>query len=279
MVHATKKTDIVLVTTFLFAMPAAVLAVPVSDLSNQPWQTSLVAAGGAAEIVDLAGQGGNLENNAPLQTGAVKLQTGPVNTSRAEIQLTPSGGFGTVSDVFNSNLSFGYSMYKGTTGAVEPAPSFKMQLYNPTPTQSSDGYMELVFEPYWNQPGSEGTSSAVPAGEWIDYSVDFTNGLLWSTGGFGVTNSAGGPPLRTLNDWLGTLNPDFGDANLISISLGLGTYTPDQIGYVDNVSVNAGDYAKTFDFEVATEVPAPASLPLLLIGLLGVAVKRLRRRS
>lgn len=275
----TKKADMVLVTTFMFAMPVAALAAPISDLDNQPWKTSLIAADGTAEIVDLTGVGGNLENNAPLQTGAVKLQTGPENASRAEIQLIPDGGFGTVSDLFNSSLSFSYSMYKGSTGADEPAPSFKMQFYNPSPVVDPDGYMELVFEPYWNQPGYEGSSSAVPEGDWTDYSVDFTNGLLWSTGGFGVSNSAGGPPLKTLEGWLSTLNSDFGDANLFGISLGLGTYTPNQTGYVDNVSVNAGDYSKTFDFEAAAEVPAPASLPLLLIGLLGMAAKRLRRPS
>lgn len=279
MANATKKTDIVLVTTFLFAMPAAALAVPVTDLGNQPWKTSLIQADGTADIVDLTGLGGNLENNAPLQTGAVKLQTGPTNASRAEIQLLPNGGFGTVNDILNSNLSFSYSMYKGATGAAEPAPSFKMQFYNPSPIQSTDGYMELVFEPYWNQPGSESSSSPVPAGDWIDYSVDLSSGLLWSTGGFGSTNSAGGPPLRTLQDWFTTLDSDFGGANLFGISLGLGTYTPDQIGYVDNVSVSAGNYAKVFDFETAAEVPVPASLPLLLMGLLGVAAKQLRRGS
>lgn len=279
MVSQIKKADMALVTAFMLAVPVAALAAPISDLDNQPWVTSLTAADGTAEIVDLTGLGGNLENNAPLQTGAVRLQTGATNASRAEIQLLPDGGFGTVNDLFNSNLSFSYSMYKGNTGAAEPAPSFKMQFYNPAPVADPDGYMELVFEPYWNQPGSEGSSSAVPVGDWIDYSVDFSNGLLWSTGGFGVTNSAGGPPLLTLEDWFSTLNADFGDANLFGISLGLGTYTPNQTGYVDNVSVNAGNYSKTFDFEVAAEVPAPASLPLLLIGLLGMAAKRFRSHS
>ncbi|KKN17709.1 hypothetical protein LCGC14_0963050 [marine sediment metagenome] len=275
----TKKANIVLATTFMAAMPVAAFAAPITDLDNQPWQRSLTTEGGTAEIVDLTGLGGNLENNAPLPTGAVKLQTGSASGSRAEIQLLPDGGFGTVNDLFNSNLSFGYSMYKGGTGAAEPAPSFKMQFYNPEPVQDRDGYMELVFEPYWNQPGSEGASSAVPMGDWIDYSVDITSGLLWSTGGFGTGNSGGGPPLLTLQDWLSTLNSDFGDASLFGISLGLGSNTPDQIGYVDNVRVNAGNYSRTFDFEASSEVPAPASLPLLLIGLLGVAAKRLRRHS
>ena len=279
MINNKKKADIVLATTFILVMPAAALAAPISDLDNQSWQTSLTAADGTAEIVDLTGLGGNLENNAPLQTGAVKLQTGPAVSSRAEIQLRPVGGFGTVNDLFDTNLSFSYSMYKGSTGNAEPAPSFKMQFYNSSPVLDPDGYMELIFEPYWNQPGSEGSSSAVPAGDWTDYTVSLTSGLLWSTGGFGVSNSAGGPPLRSLEDWLSTLNADFGDANLVGISLGLGTYTPSQIGYVDNVGINAGNYLKTFDFEAAVEVPAPASLPLLLIGLLGMAAKRFRRHS
>ncbi|PFG10550.1 MULTISPECIES: PEP-CTERM sorting domain-containing protein [unclassified Marinobacter] len=279
MISNKKKADIVLATTFILAMPAAALAAPISDLDNQPWQTSLTAADGTAEIVDLTGFGGNLENNAPLQTGAVKLQTGSTTGSRAEIQLRPIGGFGTVNDLFDTNLSFSYSMYKGSTGAAEPAPSFKMQFYNSSPTLNQGGYTQLIFEPYWNQLGAEGSSSAVPAGDWTDYTVNFTSGLLWSTGGFGASNSAGGPPLRSLEDWLSTLNADFGDANLFGISLGMGTNTPNQIGYVDNVSINAGNYSKTFDFEAAVEVPAPASLPLLLIGLLGMAAKRFRRHS
>ncbi len=279
MFRKTRKADIVLATTFMFALPVAALATPVTDLDNQPWERTLVAAGGTAEIVDLTGQGGNLENNAPLQSGAVKLQTGPTNASRAEIQLLPDGGFGTVNDLSAANASFSYSMYKGSTGAAEPAPSLKMQFFNASPTQNQGGYTQLIFEPYWNQPGAEGSSSAVPNGEWIDYSVSFDSGLLWSTGGFGATNSAGGPPLLTLGDWLTTLNADFGEATLFGISLGLGSYTPDQTGYIDNVTVNAGNYQKTFDFEVAAEVPAPASLPLLLIGLLGVAARKLLRRS
>jgi hypothetical protein len=279
MISNKKKADIFVATTFILAMPVTALAAPITDLDNQPWQTSLVTADGTAEIVNLAGLGGNLENNAPLQTGAVKLQTGSSAGSRAEIQLRPAGGFGTVSDLFTANLSFSYSMYKGNTGNAEPAPSFKMQFYNASPVIDPDGYMELVFEPYWNQPGAEGSSSAVPAGDWIDYTVNLTNGLLWSTGGFGASNSGGGPPLRNLENWLSDLNADFGDANLFGISLGLGSNTPNQTGYVDNVRVNAGNYSKTFDFEAAVEVPAPASLPLLLIGLFGMAAKRFRRHS
>ena len=279
MFRQTTKTDIVLATTFICALPVAALATPVSDLDNQPWERTLVAADGTAEIVDLTGQGGNLENNAPLNSGAVKLQTGPTNASRAEIQLRPDGGFGTVNDLSGANASFSYSMYKGSTGAVEPAPSLKMQFLNASPTQGEGGYTQLIFEPYWNQPGAEGSSSAVPNGEWINYSVSFNSGLLWSTGGFGAINSAGGPPLRTLGDWLTELNTDFGEANLFGISLGLGSFTPDQTGYIDNVSVNAGNYQKTFNFGGAAEVPTPASLPLLLIGLLGVAARKLRRCS
>jgi len=260
--------------------PLAANAAPVtvSDFDAQPWDRTLIAAGGTAEIVSLAGKGGNLEGNAPLPTGAARLTTTNDNASRAEVQFIPDGGFGLVSDIFNNDLSFSYSMFKGATGAAFPAPTLKLQFYNENPALGQGGYTQLIFEPSWNMPGSEGSSTAVTSGDWLDFTVNLNSGLFWTSGGFGQANGAGGPPLLTLDGWQSTFNADFANANLFGMSIGLGSYNPDQIGYFDNVQARAGQLDVTFNFEAASAVPIPATLPLLAVGLLALAGMARRRR-
>ena len=68
---------------------------------------------------------------------------------------------------------------------------------------------------------------------------------------------------------------------LLSVSIGLGTFNPNNIGYVDNVEISGTLADATYDFEAVTPVPVPAALPLLLAGLggLGLAARRKRKAA
>lgn len=246
---------------------------------GSPWEQTLQAGDGSVEIVDLSSNGGNLENNAPLPTGAARFETLDSNADRAEIAV--EGDFGRVSDIFKSGLNFSYSLFKEETGEDFGAPSMKLAFYNPDVTATGDdrGYTQLIFEPNWNQPGAAGSSTEVPAGDWVDYSFGFDTGVLWSSQGFGTFNSAGGSPLLTLEDWLTEFNSDFLGANLLSVSIGLGTYNKNNVGYVDNVGISGTSADATYDFEAAAPIPIPAALPLLMTALGGLGLAARRRRK
>ena len=138
------------------------------------------------------------------------------------------------------------------TGEAEAAPSLKLSFFNPAydAVPGNDGFMTLIFEPYWNQPGHENTSTPPPTGDWSTYTVNLDNGLLWSNGGFGTSNSAGGggPSNKTLSEWESTLDPAFLDAHLVALTIGVGTYNLGQVGYFDKVVLSGTTADNTYDF-------------------------------
>jgi len=250
--------------------PLYATAAEVNDFSG-PWGKS-TTAGGTAEIVDLTGEGGNLENNAPLPTGALKMTT-TVNDDKVDVGR--SVGDPTVSDIFNSDISVSYSLFKADTANEFAAPALKLGFFNGD--FSGDGFVQLIFEPTWNIAGSEGTSTAVPTGDWLTFDIGFDSGLFWNTGGFGQDNSFGGPPLQTLSDWLDDFDSAFGDATLTSLGIGQGSFNPNTVAFIDGVNASFNNQqVASADFEV-TQVPIPATLFLMISGLLGLgAIHRLR---
>jgi hypothetical protein len=79
--------------------------------------------------------------------------------------------------------------------------------------------------------------------------------VFWWTGGFGPGSGAGGPPLRTLNEWAAVFSSDFADSELFQVSIGVGSGNHGQIGYFDDVVIVHDGYEAAYDFEPAIGPP------------------------
>ncbi|MAI25656.1 MAG: hypothetical protein CMN75_06445 [Spirochaeta sp.] len=235
------------------------------------WYEMQVEAGGAADIVNLSGVGGNLENNQPLPVGAGLLTTGSSNPDVAHVGVVDS--YGNASDILtDGSLAISYSFYKGSEGDLNSfaAPAIRLTLNNPTAV--GDGYGSLVYEPYWQT----NPIAPVPTDDWITAEITSTTGLFWWDGGFGQPNSFGGPPLRTLSDWTLVFDADFVGAELLALSVGVGTYNQGQTGYFDDVSIAYTGYDESYDFE---PIPEPSTAWMVLVGLVGLFMCGRRERS
>lgn len=264
----------------LLAGPAAAITVSAfAPYTPTPtakvWYENDVRFDGTASIVDLTGQGGNLESNQPLPIGAALLTTGASNTDKAEVGVTDS--YGLAPSMFNdSTLSLQYEYYKDSTndGNAFAAPSIKLTLYNPGCGVGVDCFGTLVYEPTWNQPANPAASLAVPTDDWISVSITEDSGLFWWTGGFGQPNTAGGPPLKTLSGWAAVFNGDFAGASVVLLSMGVGTYNLSQTGYFDDVRLSYTGFSEAYDFE---PIPEPGTLLLVGTGLVGLQLASRRR--
>jgi hypothetical protein len=267
-----------------FAAPVA----PGSEVVDT-WYTNDVRPGGTATIQDLTGFGGNLELSQPLGSGAARLTTDGTNAAKA--QVGTYNDFGLASSVLAS-INLGYSYFKTASTELDAAPSIKLSIFNAsgTGTGDLDSFGTLVYEPTWNL-GVNG-SAHVPSGAWQTVSIDQNTGAgltggggWWWDGGFGVGNGAGGPPIKSLAEWLtafqtGADAADFAGAHVNILSVGVGTYNINQDDYFDKVSISTGAISKTYDFQAPSP---PASVPdggwtIELLGCAMVGLAALRRK-
>ena len=244
--------------------------VVITDLNAAPSSSSLVG-GATASIVNYDG------------AGAARLTTGLNNNDQADILI--SGSFGNFGGLLTDpDLSFEYKFQKAPDAAGSPAaaafaaPALGLVLYDEDFV--GDGYLTIKYEHYWNI-----GNAAVPTDSWITANLDYTQGAMWSSGGLGLANSFGGPPLFNLQNILdGTasstaalsddLAVDFSallDAELIGIQLSVGSYNQGQEGYVDYLSMTTGAGTTTYDFQV---VPIPAAAWLFGSALVGLGWMR-----
>lgn len=260
----------------LYASAANATSITALD-GSQGWATGPVADGGIVDILSTIGAGGNLENNAPLPGGALKLTTSASNASRAEVNL--QGDFGRVGDLFDAGLSLTYSWFNEVGSGTTAAPALKLAIFDGS--FAGDGFGQLIYEPYAQ--GNGANTIVIPENQWITETIAFDSGLFWDTGLFGTANQAGGPPYQTLQDYLTDADIDqagFANAHLVAISIGLGSVNPSVSSFADDVRIGGTLLDADYDFEVAA-VPLPAALPLFGTGLflMGIAGWRRRQRS
>jgi len=211
-------------------------------------------------------RGGDLEANAPLGSGVLRLETTSDVSSRAEVELTDN--FGQVGNfIENGSLSFDY--YQQSGGSPTITPTIKLEIVDFTDFSDAT----FIFEPNYN--GGVGAFDT-----WHHVSINGDTSNFWHTGLYGDDGELFD---MTLSEWLTSFGSTFSDAYIFSISLGLGSGTPNQIGYVDNVNYSNGAITMSADFEAlqVAAVPIPAALPLYGTGILflGLATWKRRRKQ
>jgi hypothetical protein len=231
------------------------------------WGASDMRTGGVDTVVAAAPAGD------PLGPGAAMISTINDNASKAEVAIANNYGHGSVL----SNINLAYSYYKQNGGAAG-APAIKLTFFDPT--YAGDGYVTLVYEPYFNMAGNPADNT------WYTANIDATHGLFWENGGFGQPNQAGGgySTNKTLAGWLTAFNSTSGgafgsNATLVGVSVGVGTYNPATTSYFDAVSINGTAQANTtYNFE-AVPLPSAAGMGAWILALGGAAAvirKKLR---
>ena len=259
-----KLTGLGLASVVLLNLSSIASADTITSLSNPGSWNNNSSNGGNGQIIDVTGQGGNLETNAPAGSGVLELTTNAGGSSKAEVKI--QGNFGTIGDFVNGG-SMGYNYYQASGGpSATIAPALKFEVLDASDI-NGDGYATFIYEPIYN--GGVGAYDT-----WHDVDITGDSGNFWHTTLYGAS---GIDYDETISDWMTTLS-SMQDAIITSIIFGIGSGTPNELGYVDDFYFNNGDKSFSADFEVSA-VPLPAALPLYgaglaAMGLVGWARKR-----
>lgn len=259
---------------FIMTSPAMATVVTVIQDPAVAYQWSVSA--GTPTIIDVAGQGGDLETNAPAGTGVLKLDT-TGGVDKSEVVL--NGPFGTVSDFINSTGTISFDYYQeGGAPLSSIAPAFKFSVFDPD--FDGDDFATFIYEPYYqvfSSPAKPANTDPVKD-VWTHVEIDVDDGFFWHTGIYDDPGSSDYD--NTFTDWVNQFGVEFENAIIGQLFFGIGGDTPDQVGYIDNVQFTDGQFSQVYDFEVAA-VPIPAALPLYGSGLalMGLFGWRKRRRQ
>lgn len=227
---------------------------------------------GSVGTVDLSTAAPALQN-VPAGTGALRLETTASSSSRAEARIVSN--LGTVGGFIDTGV-LTYSYYQSSGGPSNTVvPALKLGVLN----FSTVGTSTFIYEPIYN-------TGPIAFDQWNTDALDRATAKFWhfstATGGM-TTNTNGGILLQTMAEWNSFFGGNFLLSNIFSISLGLGSGTPSELGYVDDLIYRNSGIQLDADFESleVAAVPLPAALPLYGTGLavLGLLGWRKRRNG
>lgn len=166
-----------------------------------------------------------------------------------------------------------YDWLRDGASTINPAPAPAYRLMLASAGGAYEGYG--IWEPYLND-------ASIPTDTWTTESITANGSKFWWNN-LGVALPAACANrqacLYTIDD---ILNVNTGlVVTGISVGVGSGWTGGTFRGAVDNVSYNFGDDMTSFNFEVGSAVPEPATWALLILGFggVGAAMRHRRRRE